>query len=111
MHKITFDKKIEDLGVKRSATELLISIGERVPSLFRDKHKQNLTGLLEMIFLHMIEIEKEIDADWERPAEGFNEDMEEDSDLEVVRFGMNGIDRLISSVGEKVLLPSLSVLV
>jgi hypothetical protein len=64
-----------------------------------------------MIFLHMIEIEKEIDDSWIKPAEGFNEDYEEDSDLEVVRFGMNGIDRLISSIGEKVLLPSLSLLV
>jgi len=82
-----------------------------VPSLFREKHQKNLTGLLEMIFLHMIEIDKEVDPEWIRPAEGFNEDMEEDSDLEVVRFGMNGIDRLISSVGEKVLLPALSQLV
>jgi hypothetical protein len=39
----------------------LISIGERVPSLFRDKHKANLDGLLEMIFIHMVEIEKDID--------------------------------------------------
>jgi hypothetical protein len=37
--------------------------------------------------------------------------MQEDSDLEVVRFGMNGIDRLISSIGEKFLLPCLSKIV
>ena len=65
MHKVTFNKKIEDHGIKETATELLISIGERVPSLFREKHKQNLNGLLEMIFIHMVEIEKEIDSDWE----------------------------------------------
>lgn len=48
----------------------------------------------------MVDIENEISPDWYSPKEGFNEDLEEDSDLETVRFGMNAIDRLISSIGD-----------
>ena len=43
-----------------------------------------------------------------KPIEGFNEDIEEDEDFETTRFGMHSIDRLISSIGEKELLPILS---
>lgn len=43
-----------------------------------------------------------------KPPEGFNEDIEEDEDFETTRFGMNAIDRLISAIGEKETLPTLS---
>lgn len=58
-----------------------------------------------MIFYHMVDIDDEISAEWSSPKEGFNEDLEEDSDLETVRFGMNAIDRLISSIGDTIMLP------
>lgn len=64
--------------------------------------------LIEMIFLHMVEIDTEITPEWNSPPEGYNDDIEEDSDLEVVRFGMSAVDRLISSIGQKVMLPVLS---
>lgn len=56
----------------------------------------------------MVDIETDIEDEWKTPKEGFNEDIEEDSDLEIVRFGMNGIDRLISAIGEREMLPTLS---
>lgn len=59
----------------------------------------------------MIEIEQEVPDEWKTPVEGFNEDIEEDDDFETTRFGMHAIDRLISSIGEKELLPVLSVTV
>jgi len=61
-----------------------------------------------MIFLQMVEIDDTIEQSWSFPAEGYNDDIEEDSDLEMVRFGMSAIDRLISAIGQKVLLPVLS---
>lgn len=36
MHKITWEQKIEDKGIKREATELLVALGERIPKLFKD---------------------------------------------------------------------------
>jgi hypothetical protein len=35
--------------------------------------------------------------------------MEDDDDFETTRFGMNAIDRMISAIGEKELLPVLSL--
>ena len=36
MHKICFNKTISDEGIKKMATEMMITIGERVPKLFKD---------------------------------------------------------------------------
>ena len=54
-----------------------------------------------MIISHMVDISLTIDAEWEKPKEGFSEDIEEDAEYETVRFGTNGIDRMISSVGSE----------
>ena len=64
-----------------------------------------------MIFAHMVEIPIEIAPEWEKPAEGYNEDVDQNSDMENVRYGTNGIDRIISAVGEKETLPLLSSVV
>lgn len=59
----------------------------------------------------MVEIDTEITQEWNRPPEGYNDDIQEDADLEVVRFGMSAIDRLIAAIGQKVMLPVLSQIV
>lgn len=64
-----------------------------------------------MIFFHMIQISNEVSEEWKKPAEGFNDDIEQDDDCETTRFGMSSIDRLIESIGEKEMLPILSGLV
>lgn len=110
MHKIVFNKSITDEGIKKIATEIMITIGERIPKLYKD-NQQQLQQLLEMIFMHMIDIDQEITQEWNSPEEGYNDDIQEDADLEVVRFGMSAVDRLISAIGQKVLLPILSNIV
>ncbi len=42
------------------------------------------------------------------PPEGFNEDTEDDADFETTRFGMDCIDKLISSLSLKEVMPSLN---
>jgi len=43
-----------------------------------------------------------------KPAEGFKNDAENgECDNDEVHFGMQGVDRLISSIGEKIMLPIL----
>lgn len=85
-------------------TEALICICERIPALLKS-NKDYLTKLLEMIFFHMIDLDEEIDDTWMTPIEGFNEDIEDDADFEKTRFGMNAIDRLTTSLGDKEMLP------
>lgn len=36
MHKIVFNKKLLDEGNKKIATEIVITIGERIPKLYKD---------------------------------------------------------------------------
>lgn len=110
MNKIVFNKNISDEGIKKIATEIMITIGERIPKLYKD-NQQQLQQLLEMIFMHMIDIDQEITQEWNSPPEGYNDDIQEDADLEVVRFGMSAVDRLISTIGQKILLPILSNIV
>lgn len=54
-----------------------------------------------MIFSHMVDIDNEVSAEWMKPEEGYNDDMEDDDDFETTRFGMGAIDRIIFSVGDK----------
>ena len=47
-----------------------------------------------------------------RPKEGFKDELENgEVDNDEVHFGMQGIDRLISSIGEKIMLPVLGTVV
>jgi hypothetical protein len=36
MNKIVFNKNISDEGIKKIATEIVITIGERIPKLYKD---------------------------------------------------------------------------
>ena len=65
-----------------------------------------------MIFFNMVQIDTEIDSDWANPKEGYtdeNENGEVDSDE--ISFGIQAVDRLMSSIGEKVMLPVLGIIV
>lgn len=65
---------------KRMATEILLSFADRYPAFYRQQ-KDRLNGLIEMIFVHMIQIEQEIPEEWKSPPEGYNEDNEEKGDF------------------------------
>jgi importin-5 len=62
--------------------EAIISLLERIPNVIKNK-TETLAKLIEMIFICMIQIDKELDDAWIKPPEGFNEDIEEDEDFEV----------------------------
>jgi hypothetical protein len=49
----------------------------------------------------MLDIDEDVSEEWKKPSEGFNDDIDEDEEFETTRFGMNTVDRLISSIGEK----------
>ena len=78
------------------------------------KDEALLKELLELVFKLMIDIDEDIDADWLRPKEGFQED-EEDGDGEGatdnLNFGKSCIDNIVAAVGDQVCLPHLSVIV
>jgi hypothetical protein len=93
-------------ATKRMATEILLSFAERYPAFYMQDNF-HLNSLIEMIFLHMVQIENEIPEEWKNPPEGYNEDTAEEGDFETTRFGMDAVDRLISAVGEQEMLPLL----
>jgi len=68
-----------------------------------------LKDVLESIFKLMIDIDPDIEATWLSPKEGFQQDGDEEEDH--VAFGKNCVDRLVSSIGEEVMLPLIGTLV
>jgi len=64
-------------------------------------------ALLDLIFKMMIDIDEDIEESWMRPKEGFKSEEEEEEE-DSVHFGKNCVDRIVSSVGEDVILPLLS---
>jgi hypothetical protein len=58
----------------------------------------------------MIDIDQDIEESWMKPKEGFKvEEVEEEEDA--VHFGKTCVDRLVSSIGDEIMLPLLSDLV
>ena len=55
----------------------------------------------------MIDIDEEIEESWLRPKEGFRADEEEEEE-DSVHFGKTCVDRLVSAVGDDIMLPLLS---
>ncbi len=66
---------------------------------------------MEIVFMLMININNEISNEWANPPEGYNDDNQDDEDQEITNYGMNSIDRLISSIGENELFPVISKIV
>jgi len=52
----------------------------------------------------MIQIDKDIDEEWANPQDGYSDNKEEQDEI---TFGIESIDRLIGTLGEKVVLPRL----
>jgi hypothetical protein len=52
----------------------MIDFAEKYPALYRKKG-DILSGVIEMVFAHMIEIDPEITDEWKKPPEGYNDDM------------------------------------
>lgn len=57
----------------------------------------------------MVNIDDEVDEEWQNPKEGFSDEKESgEVDTDEISFGIQCVDRLMSSLGEKVMLPLLS---
>ncbi|EGR33015.1 hypothetical protein IMG5_063560 [Ichthyophthirius multifiliis] len=59
----------------------------------------------------MVNINQIISDEWKVPKEGFSEDLENDSDFEIIRFGINQIDKIIEFGGKDICLQILISLV
>jgi len=67
--------------------------------------------LCEMVFKIMIDIDSEIPKSWLTPPEGYQVDEDEENQNDSVNFGKGCVDRLISAIGDDIMLPILSTLV
>ena len=106
MARIRNMKDIES-GIKDQALEITISISQRYPE-FLQQSKEILSQIVEMVFLHMLEIPDECPAEWSNPPDGFDEKKMEDDSQRVVKFSTDCIDRLCANVGSQTMLKYLS---
>lgn len=102
MSKIRNLKEIEG-SVRDQALEIAVSMTQRYPEFVRN-NTNLLSTIVEMIFLHMLDIPDECTEEWSNPPDGFDEKKMEDDSQKVVSFATDCIDRLCSSVGDKVML-------
>lgn len=95
-------------SIRQQPLEFVVTVLERQPSIVK-KDINLLKDVLESIFKLMIDIDPDIEATWLSPKEGFQQDGDEEEDH--VAFGKNCVDRLVSSIGEEVMLPLIGTLV
>ena len=95
--------------IRHQPVEFFVTVVERLPAVVK-KDQDTLKALLDLVFKLMIDIDSDIDELWMRPKEGFKAD-EEEEDEDSVHFGKTCVDRLVSSIGDEIMLPLLSTLV
>ena len=95
--------------IRHQPVEFFVTVVERIPTVVK-KDQETLKSLMDIIFKLMIDIDADIDESWMRPKEGFKAD-EEEEDEDAVHFGKTCVDRLVSSIGDEIMLPMLSTLV
>ena len=86
-----------------------MTIIERLPAVVK-RDIETLKALLDIIFKLMIDIDQDIEESWMKPKEGFKVEEEEEEE-DAVHFGKTCVDRLVSSIGDEIMLPLLSDLV
>jgi hypothetical protein len=86
-----------------------VTIIERLPAVVK-RDIETLKALLDIIFKLMIDIDQDIEESWMKPKEGFKVEEEEEEE-DAVHFGKTCVDRLVSSIGDEIMLPLLSDLV
>jgi len=108
-HPIVAKSDYTNNTIRHQPIEFAVTVSERLPNLVK-KDQECLKTLLDLIFKLMIDIDEDIDESWMKPKEGFRVD-EEEEETDAVHFGMVQVDRLVSCVGEEIMLPLLSQLV
>jgi hypothetical protein len=83
-----------DSNTKIESVESLVNVVERYPELA--SNEATLKSVVELIFKNMLEIEDEVQEEWMKPAEGFNDDLIEDDDQKIIKIQMDSIDRLLN---------------
>jgi len=97
-------------SIRHQPLEFIITLIERTPTVVKkDKTYACLKDLLESIFKIMIDIDEDIEESWLRPKEGYT--LEEDEDDTNVKFGTGCVDRLVSCIGDEIMLPLIGALV
>ena len=108
-HPIVAKNDYTNNTIRHQPVEFFVTVVERLPNLVK-KDQDTLKAMLDLVFKLMIDIDEDIDESWMRPKEGFRADEEEEED-DSVHFGKTCVDRLVSSIGEEIMLPLLSTLV
>lgn len=99
---------LANTSIRQQPLEFVVTLIERLPSIVK-KDEALLKDILEQIFLLMIDIDPDIEQSWLCPKEGFQQDGDEEEDH--VAFGKNCVDRLVSSIGDAIMLPLIGTLV
>lgn len=96
-----------EVGEKDQCMEVVVSMAQRYPDMLRN-NPNLLKRVIEMIFMHMLEIESDVTDDWQNPPAGFDEERDEADDQRIIKYACDCIDRLFSHVGSEIMIPELN---
>jgi len=105
---IVMHQDFANQNIRHQPLEFIVSLIERIPSVVK-KDIELLKDILELVFRLMIDIDDDIEAEWLSPKEGFTADGDEEEDN--VNFGKGCVDRLVSTIGDEIMLPLIGTLV
>jgi hypothetical protein len=105
---IVAHQEFANANIRQQPLEFVVTLVERKPALVQ-KNEPVLKDILENIFKLMIDIDQDIPQEWLSPKEGFTQEGDEDDDH--VAFGKTCVDRMVSSVGDGIMLPLIGTLV
>lgn len=109
MKPVIGSKDFANNTIRHQPMEFVVTIVERKPSVVK-KDSEFLKDILDNLFRLMIDIDEDIEESWMRPKEGYVPDAD-DEEEDNVHFGKDCVDRLVSSVGEEIMLPLIGTLV
>lgn len=98
---------VGESGAKTQVIDALMPVFEGYPELFT-QNPQRLEAFFGLIVKNMLDVEDEVSPEWKSPADGFNDELEEDDDQRPIKFSIDIVNRLFDIVGHKEMLLFLS---
>lgn len=95
-----------EVGEKDQCMEIIMSMIKNYPELLKNNNNL-LKRIIEMIFMHMLEIDSEVTDEWQNPPAGFDEERDEEDDQRIIKYSCDCIDKLFEHVGSEIMVAEL----
>lgn len=97
----------EEAAARAQLIDALMPVFEGYPELFT-QNGERLERFFALVVKHMLTVEDEVSEAWKSPADGFNDELEEEDDQRPIKFSIDVVNRLFDVVGHERMLQFLA---